>query len=413
MHISSLTSKPPKPNSIRRNAAFNFIGCLVYQGCQWLVTVLVAVIAGYQESGLFAYAAAIGNLFLPIATFNLRTFQVSDLNNRYSSGEYIAFRSFSIIIAFFCMIPYILLTSSDISYVAPAAVFLFFKADEALCDVFSGIHQKWQRMDYIGISQFARGVALLLVFSTSLYLLNNLCLSIALMFLVCFTITLLYDFPHVRRFGDISIQIDRIAFFRLVKIGLPLVLSATFASSIVTLARQYFGNIYGSEMLGIYASIATPAVLIQAASRYIYSPLLVPLADSFRVGEGQRFRRSLVKSYLYLCIGMICLAVPLLCFGPIGLSLIYGSDISPYLSILPGMVFATSLNALLLFTIDILVIVRDLLGQVIVSLLGMLICVLVCGYCINSFFMDGINLATSLSFLAATIFAFLRLRTRI
>lgn len=413
MRITKLTNNPPEPSSIKRNSLYNFIGCIVFQGCQWVVTVLIAVIAGYQESGLFAYAAAIGNIFLPIATFNLRTFQVSDLNNQYSDGEYIAFRCISILFAFICMIPYIILTSADLVYVAPAIVYLFFKADEALCDVLSGIDQKWRRMDYIGVSQFCRGISLLLVFAISLYLFDNLCLSLILMFCACFLITLLYDFPHVRRFGDLSIQIDRNTFLQLVKIGLPLVASATFASSIVTFARQLFGNEYGSELLGYYASVATPAVLIQAASRYIYSPLLVPLADSFRVKEGVRFKKSLIKAYVILLFGITVLGVLLMILGPVGLKMIYGDDILSFLSILPGMVLVTSLNAFFLFTIDVLVIVRDLRGQVLASCFGMVICILVCGHCLTAFFMDGINIATSVSFLGAAIVAILRLRTRV
>ena len=74
--------------------------------------------------------------------------------------------------------------------------YLLFKADESFCDVLYGVDQRGERMDYIGISQFIRGVIIVLAFSLSLHFSQNIVLSILAMFPAGLLVTILYDIPH-------------------------------------------------------------------------------------------------------------------------------------------------------------------------------------------------------------------------
>ena len=149
MLLRSRTVVAPKPVSIIRNTLFNTIGCLVYQGCMWLITVLVVYLSGYTDSGVLAYAMAIGNVFLSIASFNIRVFQVSDINNTYTPGNYVAFRILTVVLAYALILPYILFTTDNRVLIFPTALFLLFKTDEAFVDVLYAIDQKGERMDYM------------------------------------------------------------------------------------------------------------------------------------------------------------------------------------------------------------------------------------------------------------------------
>lgn len=407
--LKQTATSRPKPLSVKKNAAFNFIGCLCYQGCQWLITVIVVVLSGYEDSGVLAYAMAIGNLFLPIATFNLRTFQVSDLNGEYSDGEYIGFRFVSIASAFLIIIPYSIITTEDAALLLPALIYLLFKMDESICDVLSGIHQKGERMDYIGISQFARGVLLVASFAIFLSITQNLEVAVFAVFVACAAMTVFYDLPHALRFGSIEVKISLATVRQLVKAGAPLVLASALTSLIVSHARQTFGNISGAELLGIYAAVATPSILVQAAARYFYSPLMVPIAAAWNDGkDSRRFPLVVFNGLKSITFGVGLLGILLILFGPSLLKLIYGPSIATYTGLLVGMVLATAINTFVYFLCDVLVVCRDLWTPVIASILGLLPCFLFARLFELRFGMNGINIIIIFSYTICLLILALR-----
>ena len=150
--------------STKQNMLWNSVGCLIYQACMWAMTIAVVIFSNdYENSGRLAFAMALGNIYYPLATYNMRTIQVSDLANEYSSGQYIAFRFFTVFAGVIPVLLYLFL-SSPITSFSTCLAWLLFKADEAFCSVFYAIEQRALRMDYIGISQGARGVICLGLF---------------------------------------------------------------------------------------------------------------------------------------------------------------------------------------------------------------------------------------------------------
>ena len=97
--------------SIKQNMLWNSVGSLTYSGCQWLVTVLVVRLApSLDAAGTLALAMAVSNIFSPIALYKVRAYQVSDVHERTSSGEYVGFRFVTIGLAFALVMLYATLT---------------------------------------------------------------------------------------------------------------------------------------------------------------------------------------------------------------------------------------------------------------------------------------------------------------
>lgn len=393
MVFPSSVDRCPQPVSLARNTLFNTVGCLVYQGCMWVTTVLVVLLSGYEDSGVLAYAMAIGNIFLAIASFNIRVFQVSDSANKYTTGNYLAFRLVTILLAFILLLPYTVMTTQDSNLLIPVFVYLLFKMDEAFSDVLYGIDQKNQRMDYIGVSQFCRGLLMALVFAGGLTLFHNISVSFFLMFACGLLFTLTYDLPHSLRFGSIDVSVSFNSLCRLFFDGLPVVLSLTLFSGITTFARQAFGNTYGSEALGMYAAVATPAVLIQAAARYLYSPALVPLSNALSRQDKAAFTkmycRTIVQILFAAAVSMLLLGFA----GPAVLKAIYGQNIAGYTYLLPGVLAVTFTLAFGNFFIDILTILRNIKFAFAFVATGFISCCIIASGLIDLFYMNGLNAA--------------------
>lgn len=388
-----------KPLSIKENVIWNTVGSLFYQGCIWLITVLVVVISkGYEASGILAYAMAIGNIYSPIAQFGTRTFQVSDVNNEFSVHNYSGFRILTSIISLLVCLIYLVLTTSNASLIAPSLVFLLFKLDESICTLFYSTEQKGGRMDYIGQSQIIRGLLCLASFSLTLTMFNSVTSALTSMLISSGITTLLFDYPRASHFGNFAPMIDMRTIKKLVKACTPAVLASFFMSSIVSIARQQFGMIGGEESLGIYASVATPSVLIQALAQYIYSPFIEPF--SRKIGCN-RVRDSLVffVKVLTLLFAILLLAEGMLyCAGKPLLLFIYGGTIAPYIDLLPLVLLSTLLIGIEYYLVDALVVMRKQNLAALSCFLSFALSLLLNRPLIEQFGMNGISLSISISF---------------
>lgn len=410
-------TQPVNPSrlDVKVNTIINLIGCLTYQGCLWATTVLVVLLSGYDASGTFAYAMAIGNIFFAIATFSARVYQVSDTDNRFSSGTYLVFRAFTIVVGFFLIIPYLLITTSDISLIPPVIIFLLFKLDESFCDVLYAIDQKNERMDYIGFSQFVRGILVVAFFCLGLLIGKSLSVAFSAMFCTCFFFTLSYDLSRARRFGDINLTITPQDIVALIKACFPVMLSSTLIGAVVSLARQFFGNQFGVTELGYYAAVATPAVLVQAAARYLYAPALVPLASKWRSGDLKEFNRLLSRTYLLILISAIVATAFIILITPVVFPRIYGPEIEPYTNVLliSGILMGTNCIAFVSFSTDTLIVCRDIKGCLISVTIGFLACLISSVPLENTLKMHGINVTVILSMLIILTLCFIRILSAI
>lgn len=401
------------PLSTKGNTLWNAFGCLFYLGCQWLTTVLVVLLSsGYDNSGILAYAMSIGNMFASISLYKIRTYQVSDIENRFTAGNYVALRLFTITTSFLIIAAYLAFITHNAIMVIATLIYLLFKADETFSDVLYGIEQKNSRMDYIGKSQIIRGFASLIGFSAPLAITGSLYAAIIGMCLLCMAITTLFDVPHAKLFGPIKPSLTKKDLAALLRACFLPTIANLFATSIVSVARQQYGLLEGETMLGMYASIATPAVLIQAATNYLYSPLIGQLATALYNRGMSAYKRAYLKvlALILLCMGAL---VALLSFvgGPL-LTLVYGQDIAPYTWIFPFVLLATTSIGILLYVNDSLLILRNGTAQVILNFFSIAIVALGSSALIQSNGMNGVNLiiigSCVPSILAGTFFILLR-----
>lgn len=392
------------PLSTQSNALWNAAGCFFYLGCQWLTTIFVVLLStDFENSGILAFAMSIGNMFSAIGLYKVRTYQVSDINSEYNPNNYVGFRFITIGIGAAATIAYLLIGAGLNAFTFASIAYMLFKVDETFNDVFFGIEQKSCRMDYIGKSQFLRGVATILGFTLPLILFDNLVTAILGMALLCASITILYDRRNAMMFGFTKPSISRTQIKQLALACLMPTIANFLATSIVSVARQKYGLLYGESMLGIYASIATPAVLVQAAASYLYSPLIGKLALTLSNGGIQAFRQGLIKT-----IGVMLAAICAMCItvsgaGIWGLPILFGESIASYVWIFPYVLISTGCVALLYFVNDMLIIMRKGAAQLIINALALAVTIVCLEPFTGAVSMNGVNMAIITGCLLAII----------
>lgn len=400
----------PKPLDIKKNMLYNTIGSLTYQGCLWITTVLVVILSsGYSDSGILSFAMTIGNMFTAVGTYNMRTYQVSDIKGKYSQRNYVGFRLLTLVIGVIVLGIYSIAVSPDSQTLIAVFAYLLFKVDESFCDVLYGVDQRGERMDYIGISQFIRGALVVLAFSLGLYLSQNIILAILAMYPAGLLVTIVYDIPHARRMDDIRPQLKKEQAKSLLAECLPIVLEILFLGMIVSVARQYYANAYGAERLGIYAAVATPAVLIQAAARFLYAPALVPLSEKWNDSPKESFLPFFRKTLLVMS-GFIIVGVAVLAWaGPILLNLVYGQKVEGYTYLFTNVLISTSALAVLYYLTDVLVLCRDIKGSLISASAALAMALFTMVPLEAIFDMQGINYVVILSSVIGISVSFFRI----
>lgn len=399
-----------KQLSIKQNMLWNTSGSLVYLVCQWLITVLVVRLSyGYDAAGVLALGMAVSNIFSPIGYFKVRAFQVSDLNEEYSAGQYLAFRLLSTTVALVCMMVYAAASCANDSVPAVVA-YCVYSCVPIIADVYHGAAQQKNRLDVAGKDLTARGILSLAAFYVGMAVTHSLLVSLIAMTLVTGAVVLFYlprSLKHI--IGPYSLDFKRAKMMALFAACLPAAVALVFAGSIPAIPRQVLGAMFGASALGAYASVASPVVVVQMGAQYIYSPLLSSFAQCYLAKDTSGFLRLFAKVFVAI---IVLAAVSLIGFAWLGewvLGLIYGDSIRAFSYLLLPLVCCTICTAFLWFLGDLLVVVRDMKGNLACFSAAFVVCA-ACSYPMLAVFgLNGASYATMAGLIVGMVLSFTRL----
>lgn len=393
-----------KELSIKANMAWNSVGSLVNLGCQWLITILIVRLStSYESAGVFSLAASVYGIFSPIAQYRMYTYQISDINNENSVGEYLSFRLITNLISLSLCSIYALITCSPDSW-ATIILYGLYKAAALMIDVLHACDQRHHRMDYLGKSLALQGSSSLLAFIAVFSTTQSLELSILAMMACVALVGIFYDRPRTRALEMLRFGISRKKTFYLLATCAPVVLAGLAASAMPSLPRQFLSYAFGNEALGVYTSIAAPVTIIQMGASYIYNPLLGYFSERFFTKDKKGFIRLLLLSTAAIAaIGVACSIVLSIVGEPL-LVLFFGESIRPHIYLLIPLVVLAIATGYLWFVNDLLISLRDFKGTVIGSIVSLVVALLVMVPAILSWSGNGVTftcLAASLAGIAA------------
>ena len=226
--------------------------------------------SSYENAGDLSLAVSITNVFFTLATFGIRTFQVSDINNKYSSSSYVTTRIVTGCVSFVLCMGFVLLNRDySLEQMLCIVIYMVFRLSEALVDVCQAIQQKAYRMDYIAKSCVMRGVLLLGSFSGVLYLTQSLVTAISVMSVSTMSVVLFYDLRVACRLAPFRLHIRLQDLKSILLECWPLMLTSMLMTSIVSIPRYILELLHSNEVLGFYSSVATPAVIVQIGRAHV------------------------------------------------------------------------------------------------------------------------------------------------
>ena len=397
-----------KENSLKANMLWNSIGSLYYSGCQWLITVVVARLSSsYDAAGLLAVAMSVSNIFSQIGLFRIRSYQVSDIHEKVSAGEYVGFRLTTIFLGLIFTYIYMYFTCSRDSYTV-IFLYLVFRAGDVFIDVLHGVDQQHLRMDYCGISMIIRATLFLAAFIIGLAKFDNLNVALFAMVVATYPV-IIFDYKIASQFTDVRPSFNAAVIKRLFMSCLPAVVGMSLCSVVVTYSRQFLGECYGASSLGIYATVCTPIVIIQACATYVYAPLLGTFAERYEAKDASGLFRLVFNVTLSMCVLFAVCAGVFMLFGSQLLTIVFGSRIAANSYLIYAGLFSSAFTALVAFFCDLLISVRDMAGCFIGNCIGCFISFPLAWFLIPRTGLNGASYVVIISYFIACsiLFSFL------
>lgn len=400
--------------STGRNMLWNAAGSFVDMGCQWLITVLVVRLSSsYDAAGVFSLVVSVYGIFSPIAQYRMHVYQLSDVSNENTPGEYFAFRLITCAVSLFACAVYAAVLY-DFYTVFLILLYGVYMCVRTLSLVYYAVDQHNRRMDYVGRSLMVRGILNLICFAVPFWLTQSLAFAITGMIVSTALMMLLYDLPKAKQFEKFLVRIDRSKILYLASVGVPLVLASMASSGAVAIPKQYSFEILGEGALGVYASISAPVAIIQLSAQYIYSPLMTRFAELYQCNDGAGFKSLLLKvSALIALASLLCLAF-LLIFGEPLMVLLFGESISGYTYLIPLVASSAIAFAYMGLLNDLLITVRCFSGVLFGGLMTFVVACISCFPLVNSNGLNGLSIslivASFVSVVGTLLFASVKLK---
>jgi O-antigen/teichoic acid export membrane protein len=260
-----VTSRPSplQKLSLRTNFSWTFVGNVVYAGCQWGLLMLLVKLTTPEAVGQFTLGIAITAPIVLFSNLQLRSIQSTDVQQTYPFIDYFVLRVLTSILALLTILVLVMGVGYDSDTALMIGLVGLAKSIESISDVFYGLFQQQERMDWIAISMILKGIFSLLAVGIVIGITQSALWGTAALG-IAWTIGLLgYDLPQgkkitasavppVRQSGWFHGQtLGQIALF-----ALPLGFAMALISLNANIPRYFIERYLGQGKLGIFSAIA-------------------------------------------------------------------------------------------------------------------------------------------------------------
>lgn len=378
--------------AFRKNLLLYTIGSLVYYVGQWLTTVLIVRLSGYEMAGLLSLAMSVVAAPAIVSLFNVRSYQVSDISGQYLNRTYLRSRLYTNILSYLSCLVMVFAGGYEGQKAFVILLYMCYKLSEGYADVYYGIEQRYERLDYAGNSMMIRGVGAVVLFVAGYLLSDSLSVCIVLMTVFSFLVVFFYDRRKTSCWlqQEWGVEIPKNAVKSLLVTCIPLAVVAFLNNLSINLPKMALERVFGSEVMGLYSSVASPTVVVQLAATTIFAPFVPRLAVCFQNGDKTGFW-GIVRRFLLMfgLLSGVCLAGAAL-LGEWGLVLLYGEEIAKSAYLLVPIVGISILIAINASLFSVCTLLREIRMQYLIGIAGLLVSILPGEFLVRFYSMPGV-----------------------
>lgn len=321
-------------NRKRSSVLWNAIGGAANACQSAIILIFISHKLGILVAGIVTIAYAVANLFMSMAKYGMRNYQVTDVNERFSFKDYLSARILILIAVSVISGVYLLYCVKFNGYsMDKVIVFLeviVLKLIDGFEDVYLGRYQQVGRLD-IG----AKIMAVRMIVSTMiicLFVLFGLGINISLLGGIVSSIIM--DVYFIRGTfnvtGSETTGKEKTSVFDLLKVCFPLCVGTTLSIYIGNIPKYMIDSYMTEEVQAIFGYIMMPVFVIMLLNNFIYQPMVKGLGDLWDARDFETFKKkNLRQCAIVVGLMLVILAGGLTVGLPI-LSLMYNVNLSIY-----------------------------------------------------------------------------------
>lgn len=342
-----------------RDYIWNSIGVGVW-GCVFpVLTVIATQLVGAEQAGMFSMAFVTAMLLMIIANYGVRTYQISDIEQRHSFSDYQIHRWITCIAMVFIGVFYCTIRGygQEMFYLS-LGVYIY-KMIDGLADVYEGRLQQADKLYLAGISQTIRSAIALVAFSILLLITKNMvaaCFAMAIAAILSFIVITfplaLLETPKTKKASFASVG-------ALFKNCFPLFIALFLYALIDNMPKFVMEGTLSYDNQLYFNALYFPAQGILLTAQLIYKPMLVRMAEVWH-DPSKRKRFDLIVLGMVALIVVITLAnvfvmnwigVPIMNF-------LYGIDFEQFKGLMFIMLAAGGITAMIDFLYQTITVLR-------------------------------------------------------
>lgn len=365
---------------------------LVYSVTSLAFLMVVSHVLGDWWSNIYSIGMMIAQQMLTVGRFSVRNFQVSDVKDKYSFGEYLSFRILTCSLTVFITIGWILIGGYTGATAIVIVAFTVHRISESFSDLFEGLYQQKLRLDISGKSQFIKNVIMLLSFCGMIIISKNLVLSAVVLAIESVLLLVIIDIPLIGQFAERK-PVFKIKSMMQIGIACFSLFVSSFIHAYISNSPKYAIENYsgeGSEIgVGRFSMLFMPTFVVELLSSFTMRTWLSKMAI-YRSDNNRKGFRKLVIGQL-LVVGVITAAAMVFMYfwGGYFLSFIYGTNLHGYSVVNALLMFSGGLVAAYTLFENVIIIYRKQHFSIIINVVATIVAVIVVPAMTNRGFIMG------------------------
>ncbi len=342
-----------------RDYLWNTIGFASWGVVFPIITIIATQIVGADQAGMFSLAFVTASLLMIVANYGVRTYQVSDLDEKHSFSDYQLNRWVTCAIMVVVGLLYCQIRGYDGEMLLISIGVYLYKMIDGLADVYEGRLQQMDKLYLAGVSLTVRSAAVLVVFTVVLLVSGSLAaasISLAVaaaatFFFVTFPLALL-ETPKSRKLALRGVA-------DLFRQCFPLFLALFLYSLVDNMPKFAMEGVLSYDNQLYFNALYFPAQAVLMSVGFIYKPLLVRMAAAWADVKHRKRFDLFIFAMAAVIVAVTLIGIALM--GWIGIpvmSFLYGIDFEQFRTLSYIMLAAGGVTGLIDFLYQVITVLR-------------------------------------------------------
>ncbi len=322
------------------------MGSVIYAFSSAILTYLTIRILGENEGGVFAIAVTLAQMFVYVAYYEMRNYQITDAQHKYSFEEYHFTKIINCILMVLISLIYILGKKYDFEKSLIVFMTCIYRMLDGYADVYESEFHACGRLDLAGKSMAFRTVASVCTYFGVLILTDNLVLALLFAIISGILGVIVFDCIVFRRtFKKKKSRYEFSKTKEIWKVCFPLFAGMFLWTYILSASRIAVDNVMTQEYQSYYQILFLPTSVINLFAGFLIRPGLAAMTEYYAKKEMGAFWKYVFKILIIIVLFTgICMGMAYVCGIPV-LEMIANCDLSEYRGLFVFLIFSGAINA--------------------------------------------------------------------